>query len=78
MYLQGPLIHLNTRGPKETEILLHMVFSAPIKVDRKNVYMYVPAVGGCHRVALCNLENRDEQFMPNSYKLTKEYNGISV
>ena len=40
--------------------------------------MYVPAVGGCHRVALCNLENRDEQFMPNSYKLTKEYNGISV
>ena len=32
------------------------------------MYRYVPAVGGCHRVALRNLENRDEQFMPNSYK----------
>ena len=30
--------------------------------------MYVPAVGGCHRIALLNLGNRDEQFMANSYK----------
>ena len=30
--------------------------------------MYVPAVGGCHRIVLLNLESRDEQFMVNSYK----------
>ena len=40
--------------------------------------MNVPAVGGCHRIVLLNLGNRDEQFMPKSYKRTKEYNGISV
>ena len=40
--------------------------------------MYVPAVGGCHRIALLNLGIREEQFMPNTVAAIKQKNTMEI